>query len=64
MKINKKQQETRIKISKLKTIITDEIGKFCESENYNVTYVEISAALIRVLNDMNGEEIKELWEMQ
>ena len=45
-------------INAIQTAIDEE----CKKENYTIDYAEIDSALIKVLNDNNQTELKELWE--
>jgi len=64
MKLNKKQQEVRKNIRNLQNAITDSIDKLCEESDYQITYVEINAALTDTLRNNLGYELKEMWQKE
>lgn len=58
--INKKQTLVRNRINELSAEIIKAIDGVCEQNNFEITYVEINAALLQVLKSNNNYEIKEL----
>lgn len=58
--INKKQTLIRNRINELSAEIIKAIDSVCEQNNFEITYVEINAALLQVLKSNNNYEIKEL----
>lgn len=62
MKLNERQTLARKRVNKLHSAINDAIDKICEGENYEITIVEINAALYKVLGDFSSIELKDLWE--
>jgi uncharacterized phage protein gp47/JayE len=62
MKLNEKQTIARKRISEIETAITKAIDKICEDENFEVSYSEINAAMLNVMKNFNGHELKELWK--
>lgn len=56
------QAKVRINIGKLERAIFDAIDKISTEENDGITYAEINAALLRVLNSLNSEQLSQIIE--
>ncbi len=62
MIIPQRQKLARYRINKIKAAIHEAIDKLCKESNYDITYAEINAAMLDVMNSFNGQELKSLWE--
>jgi len=62
MKLNKRQTLARERVGKISMAIQESINKICKEENFEITYAEINAAIIDVLESNNSFELRELWE--
>lgn len=61
MKSTDRQTLARIRIGKMSRAIQESIDAICVSENFQITYAEINAALLEVLKSNNSYELRELW---
>jgi hypothetical protein len=61
MKLNERQALARKRIDKMSRAIQESIDAICVSENFQITYAEINAALVEVLKSNNSYELRELW---
>jgi len=60
MKLNERQTLAKKRVGKISTAIQEAIDKICEEENFDISYVEINAAVIDVLKSNNSFELREL----
>ena len=59
-KISKKQKESKSTQLKLTCELYEVINKFSKDSDYNLTYEEINAVLIKLLNDNIQYQLKEV----
>lgn len=55
--ITNKEQLIRVRQNKLKGVISDAIDNFCREENHQITYTEITSALIDTLKSYQSYEL-------
>lgn len=60
--INERQQTANKRVCKLAERIQEVIDKTCKEEEFQITYVEINAALLSVMNSNNRYEMHLLCE--
>jgi hypothetical protein len=61
MKLPPRQIVAKQRISKITEGVYEAINKVCKEDGFEVTYAEINSALIKVLQDNNQHELKELY---
>ena len=59
--INERQMTDRKRISKIRFAISDAIDKICKEENFEITYAEIHAAILQVMENHSEQQLKTLW---
>lgn len=62
--INERQQTANKRVCKLVERIQEVIDKTCKEEEFQITYVEINAALLSVMNSNNRYEMRLLCEVE
>jgi hypothetical protein len=59
--MNRKQEQVRKNLLKLRSEITNSIDKICEESEFEITYMEIHQALIDTMNEYNRHPLKSIW---
>jgi len=49
-------------MSELQTRVSNEVDKFCEEQDYEVTYSEIFNVFFNILKNYSGQLLKDEWE--
>jgi hypothetical protein len=62
--INERQKIAKKRVRNLETKIQEVINTACEEDEYQITYVEINAALLSVMNSNNRYEMHLLCEVE